>query len=100
MSTTLEQTLRVLRANSDSLRAKGVRHAAVFGSVARGGSRDDSDVDVLVEVDTAKHIGLFGYAGIQLALNELIGRKVDVADAATLKPIVREEIMREKVDAF
>ncbi|HEY0283235.1 MAG TPA: nucleotidyltransferase domain-containing protein [Rhizomicrobium sp.] len=100
MSITLEQTLGILRANTDLLRAKGVRHAAVFGSVARGGSRDDSDVDVLVEVDTAKHIGLFGYVAIQLALTELIGRKVDVADATTLKPIVREEIMREKVDAF
>jgi uncharacterized protein len=100
MSITLEQTLRILRANTDSLRAKGVRHAAVFGSVARGGSRDDSDVDVLIEIDPAKHIGLFGYAGIQLALAGLIGRKVDVADARTLKPIVREEVMREKVDAF
>ena len=97
---TLERALEILRANKDALRAKGVLHAAVFGSVARGDARPDSDVDVLVEIDPDKHIGVFGYAGIQLDLSDLMGRKVDVASAKSLKRYVKDEVLREKVDAF
>jgi predicted nucleotidyltransferase len=100
MKSDLEQTLHVLRANADALRARGVLHAAVFGSVARDQAGKDSDVDVLVEIDPGKHVGLFGYSGIKLALDGLIGRKVDLVDLSVLKPIAREEILREKVDAF
>ena len=100
MTITLEQTLRILRANADALRAKGVLHAAVFGSVARGQPGKDSDIDVLVEIDPGKHVGLFGYSSIKLALDRLMDRKVDMVDAKVLKAIVREEVMREKVDAF
>ncbi|MEJ0042734.1 MAG: nucleotidyltransferase family protein [Rhizomicrobium sp.] len=82
------------------LRACGVKHAAIFGSVARGDAREDSDVDVLVEIDPEKRIGLFDYAGIGLQLTDLMGRPVDVSQAKTLKSTVKDEILREKVDAF
>jgi hypothetical protein len=100
MTMTLEKALEILRANEASLRARGVLHAAVFGSVARGDARPDSDVDVLVEIDPEMHIGIFGYAGIGLDLSELLGRKVDIAQAKTLKTMVKEEVLREKIDAF
>jgi len=48
------------------LRNRGERHAAIFGSLARGEARPDSDVDVLVEVDPAHRMVLFEYAGLTL----------------------------------
>ncbi len=100
MAMTLEKALNILRANQAMLRARGVKHAAVFGSVARGDARADSDVDVLVDIDPEAQISIFQYAGIGLALADLMGRKVDIADRKALKRMVREEVLREKVDAF
>ncbi len=100
MTMTLDKALEILRANQAMLRARGVLHAAVFGSVARGEARDDSDVDVLVEIDREMHISVFDYAGIVLELADIMGRKVDIAQAKSLKPIVKEEVLREKIDAF
>jgi predicted nucleotidyltransferase len=100
MTMTLDKALEILRANQSMLRARGVLHAAVFGSVARGDARPDSDVDVLVEIDPEMRIGMFGYAGIGLDLADLMGRKVDIAQAKTLKPLVKDEVLREKIDAF
>jgi hypothetical protein len=49
MNVTLEQVVGILRSNADVLRARGILHAAVFGSVARGEARPESDIDILVE---------------------------------------------------
>lgn len=97
---TLDRALEILRADKDGLRARGVLHAAVFGSLARGEVRDDSDVDVLVEIDPEKRVGVFAYAGNELDLSRLMGRKVDLASPRALKPYARSDILREKVDAF
>jgi hypothetical protein len=100
MVMTLDEALRILRVNESALRAKGVLHAAVFGSVARGEARPDSDVDVLVEIDPGMRIGMFEYAGIELNLCGLMGRKVEIASVNALKPYAKREILREKIDAF
>jgi hypothetical protein len=57
--TTLDSALAILRAHAPDLRARGVAHAAIFGSVARGDADARSDVDVLVELDQEKRISLF-----------------------------------------
>ena len=45
--------IAILRENEAPLRQRGVRHAALFGSCARGEQRPDSDVDIMIEVDPA-----------------------------------------------
>jgi predicted nucleotidyltransferase len=45
-----EEALNTLRRFEGRLRARGFAHAALFGSMARGDDRPDSDVDILVEV--------------------------------------------------
>lgn len=98
--TTLEEALKTLRANETALRARGIVHAAIFGSVARGDARPESDVDIMVEIDAAKHVGIFEFVGLRAAITQLLGREVDLVESKALKPLVKEEAMRERVHAF
>jgi len=77
-----------------------VGHASVFGSVARGDARSGSDIDVLVDLDPQKHIGLFEYARIKLYIAELLGGSADVVNRKTLRPLLREAILRDTMNAF
>ena len=72
-----------------------VERLSVFGSVARGQMRLDSDVDLLVEFLPAAEIGLIEYAGLMLALSGLLGRKVDLVSKPALRPVLREAILHE-----
>ncbi len=100
MATTLPEVLDTLRRHEADLRRRGVRHAAVFGSVARGEQIIGSDVDVLVDLDPAAPIGVFEYARLTLDLEELIGAPVDLADREALKPLLRDSILNSAVNAF
>jgi predicted nucleotidyltransferase len=100
MTITLDHALSILRANADSLRARGVLHAAVFGSVARGDAGSHSDVDILVDLEADKPCGIFEYVRLQHDVADLFGRKVDLVERKALKPLVRAKALREAVDAF
>lgn len=100
MRDTLQDVLHTLRAHEDELRQMGVSHAAVFGSVARGEARADSDVDVLVELDRERPMGIFEYARAKLYINELLSGAGDVVNRRTLKPLLRDSIVRDAVHAF
>jgi predicted nucleotidyltransferase len=100
MIRTLPEVLQTLRSHEVELRNRGVLHAAVFGSVARGEPTASSDVDVLIDLDPAHPIGLFEYAHLKLDLADLLGGSVDVVHRQTLKPLLRERILREAVRAF
>ena len=90
----------MLHAHEVDLRRRGVCHAAVFGSVARGDARSGSDIDVLVDLDPQQAIGLFEYARIKLYIAELLGGSADVVNRKTLKPLLKEAILRDTVNAF
>jgi predicted nucleotidyltransferase len=61
----LKYVLETLRAHETELRLLGVAHAAVFGSVARGEERAESDIDVLVELDENRPMSIFEYARLK-----------------------------------
>jgi hypothetical protein len=84
-----EQIIARLRENEAALRARGVAHAALFGSRARGDQRPDSDTDIMVEFDPAARITIFDYAGLKRELAALFDGPVDVVNRAGLKPHVR-----------
>jgi uncharacterized protein len=74
----------------------GATDLRIFGSVARGEATEESDVDFLVKQDWSR---LSGWGGMELvvALEELLGRRVDVATEEELKPRIRERVLREAV---
>jgi uncharacterized protein len=100
VSVSLISVLEVLKEHEGELRKLGVLHASVFGSVARGQTHPKSDIDVLIDLDPAKPIGVFEYARLKLSINELLGGAGDVVNSRKLKPLLREEILRESVNAF
>lgn len=56
---TLDAVIATPRANEAALRLRGVAHAALFGSVARGEAGPDSDIDIMVEIDPAAPVGVW-----------------------------------------
>lgn len=100
MTVSLDTVLEALRAHERELRQLGVSHAAVFGSVARGQARNDSDVDVLVDLDPECPMGIFEYARLKIYMNEILDGSVDVVNRRTLKPLLRDSILRDVVHAF
>lgn len=74
----------------------GAFHVRVFGSVARGEAGPDSDIDFLVEWDMSR-ISSWGGVGLNLELEELLGREVDVVSEKWLTPRLRNRILREAV---
>jgi hypothetical protein len=70
-----------------------IRRLALFGSVLRDDFRPDSDVDVLVEFEPGHTVGLIRFAGIELELSELLGRKVDLRTPADLSRYFRQEVL-------
>jgi predicted nucleotidyltransferase len=92
--------IAALRAHQPELRRRGVRHAALFGSIARGEGKRTSDVDILIELDPQAPVGLFEYVGITQYLADLFRVRVDVANQSSLKPLVRSTIERDAIYAF
>jgi len=77
------------------LKRYGVKRAGIFGSVARGETTEESDIDILVEIDA--RISLLDFAGLKLELEEALGRRVDLGEYSVIKPIIREQILSEEV---
>ena len=96
----LEEALQTLRKAEAELRAKGVIHAGIFGSVARGEQHAESDIDVIVDFDPSARITIYDYVGIKDEISELFEQPVDVIDRRGLKPHLREPVARDLVYAF
>jgi len=74
---------------------RGARNIRVFGSVARGDQRHDSDIDFLVDFDPGR--SLLDLTGLWLDLETVLGCKVDVVSSRGLKPRLASEVMRDAV---
>ena len=79
-----DDVLGKIAAHEAELRAMGVKRLLLFGSVARGQERAESDVDFLVEFD-GRAVGYFHLFKVQRQLEEWVGRKVDLGTVASLR---------------
>jgi len=92
--------IKVLRRHEGDLRARGIVHAALFGSVARDEAGPRSDVDVLIELDPELKLDIFAYAGLKRYVAGLFNGAVDVVNKAALKPHLRQPVSADAVYAF
>jgi len=77
------------------LKRYGVSRAAVFGSFARNQMRRSSDIDILIDIK--KDISLLDFVGLKLEIEEVLGKKVDLVEYETIKPLIKERIIREQL---
>lgn len=82
------------------LRAAGIAHAAVFGSVARGEEGPGSDIDVLVDLIDRNNASLIDVARAMQAVEAIVPGRVHVAIETLLKPAIRETAKRDLIVAF
>jgi predicted nucleotidyltransferase len=73
----------------------GARNVRVFGSVARGDARPDSDLDILVDMEPGR--SLFDLGGLLYDLQSLLGVDVDVVTEKGLRPRIRAQVLQEAV---
>ena len=95
-----QEILDRLRQNERALRARGVTHAALFGSRARGDERPDSDTDIMIEVDPEARITVYDYVDLKEYIAGLFDGGVDVVNREGLKPYVRPLATADAVYAF
>jgi uncharacterized protein len=95
-----QEILAKLREDEMALRARGVSHAALFGSRARGDNRPDSDIDIMIEFDPAARVTIFNYAGLKDYIASLFDGPVDVVNREGLKPYVRPAATADAIYAF
>jgi predicted nucleotidyltransferase len=74
---------------------RGAHNIRVFGSVARGHQRDDSDIDFLVDFEAGR--SLLDLTGLWTDLEATLGCKVDVVSSRGLKPRMASEVIRDAV---
>jgi len=73
-----------------------IKRLAFYGSVLRDDFGPESDIDILVEFDSAHVPGLFGIAALERALSEILGnRKVDLRTAEDLSRYFRQDVLEE-----
>ena len=92
---TREEVSAVLRAHEAELKAAGIVHLHLHGSVARGDAGPDSDVDLAGRFDRGKRLSLLDMVGLQNRLSDILGTGADLCDADRLKAGVRENFDRE-----
>jgi len=73
----------------------GYRRLAVFGSVARGEARFDSDIDLVVEAPEGT--SSFGFIRFKRVLEQVLGREIDLVDYGGLRPRLDDDVRRDAV---
>ena len=81
-----------------TLAAQGVSSLALFGSVARGDAREDSDIDLAIE--TRGKFSLLDLAGVKMLVEERMGRDVDLVFIEGLSPRRRKSALRDLIPIF
>ncbi len=97
---------RIMRANKELekikskiagiLRKNKVKRAGIFGSYARGESKKNSDIDIVVEIND-KDMSLLGFIGLKLKLEDILKKKVDLVEYSAIKPLIKNSILSEEI---
>jgi hypothetical protein len=87
---------KIIRQIKDYFRSKPVLRAYLFGSEARKESEINSDIDILVELDYSKPIGL-EFVKMQIELEELLNKKVDLLSSRGISKYIQPYINQDKI---
>ena len=82
---------------AEYFKTQPVLKAWLFGSFSRGEEREDSDVDILIQVDHSQPVGLFKLSGMHFDLQDLLGLPVDLVTDKGLMEFARPSVDRDKI---
>jgi predicted nucleotidyltransferase len=97
---TAERVIATLRAHEAELRQAGLRSVSLFGSVARGLTESDSDIDLAAEFDPAGRMDLLQLTALERRIAELLGSPVDLLPEPADKSRLQDQIDRDRLRAF
>ena len=92
--------IKKLRAAKGDLERLGIRHLALFGSVARGDATGASDIDVLVRFAPDTEISLLDVVHLENELSDLLGTAVQVVREPVKHGPLRARVEAERVNVF
>jgi predicted nucleotidyltransferase len=95
-----QDAIDILIGHQAELRARGVRHAALFGSAARGEAGPQSDIDIMIELAPDASLDIFAYVELKNFIAMLFPGPVDVVNKDALKPYVRPPATADSIYAF
>jgi predicted nucleotidyltransferase len=95
-----EHVIATLRQHEPELKAAGILHLRLHGSVARAEANSFSDVDLIAEFDPARQLSLFDMVRLENQLADLLGVPVDLSPAHMLKRPIAERAAHEAILAF
>lgn len=95
-----DRIIATLRRHEKELHRQGVAHAGLFGSVARGDARPDSDIDILIDLDPSVRLSVFDYVGLKEYIAGLFETPVDVVNREGLKPRLKPAVLADVLYAF
>ncbi|MBI4066210.1 nucleotidyltransferase family protein [Candidatus Gottesmanbacteria bacterium] len=85
---------------SDTLRRYGVSYAGLFGSRAFGDNKPESDYDILVEFTPDSTTTLLGMMKLQIELEDLLGKPVDIVTKRSISPYFRDDVIRSVIPIY
>jgi predicted nucleotidyltransferase len=97
---TADRVIATLRAHEAELRQAGLRSVSLFGSVARGETESDSDIDLAAEFDPAARMDLLQVTALERRIAELLGSPVDLLPEPAEKSRLQDQINRDRLRAF
>ncbi len=95
-----DRVIETLQQHASELKAAGVLHLRVFGSVARGEASPQSDVDLLADFDKSRRLTLVTMGNLEGRLTDLLGAKVDLSCPDWMRESIRDRVLNEAITVF
>jgi uncharacterized protein len=97
---TRDEIIAKIRSSASAIRAEGVTRLAIFGSRARGDAREDSDLDILIEVDPNAKFSLLDLIGVEHIIEDVTGLRAQATMRRSLDPRMAERIADDIIEVF
>ena len=95
-----DRILEILRQHEPELKAAGLLHLRLFGSVARGENTSTSDVDLLFEYDESNSLNVLSAYGCEDDVTRLLGVKAHLSSATHMRPEIKSRVLPETIHVF